>query len=65
MLSYKVRLKGDANDDGEVNAEDIVAITNFLSGKVGDVTKENADVNGDGVVNIADIVAVSGIIMGD
>ncbi|MBR7031193.1 MAG: carbohydrate-binding domain-containing protein [Prevotella sp.] len=65
VLSYKVRLKGDANDDGEVNAEDIVAITNFLSGKVGDVTKENADVNGDGVVNIADIVAVSGIIMGD
>ena len=65
VLSYKVRLKGDANDDGEVNAEDIVAITNFLSGKVDDVTKENADVNGDGVVNIADIVAVSAIILGN
>jgi len=65
VLSLKMKLKGDANGDGDVNAEDIIAITNFMMGKAGGVTKENADVNDDGVVNIADIVAVSGIIMGN
>lgn len=65
VLNYKMKLNGDANDDGEVNAEDIVAITNYISGNVGDVTEENADVNGDGVVNIADIIAVTHIILGN
>jgi hypothetical protein len=60
-----MRLKGDANDDGEINAEDIVAITNYISGNVGDVTEENADVNGDGVVDIADIIAVTRILLGN
>ncbi|MBO4720612.1 MAG: carbohydrate-binding domain-containing protein [Prevotella sp.] len=65
VLNYKMKLNGDANDDGEVNAEDIVAITNYIAGKDGDVTEENADVNGDGVVNIADIIAVTHIILGN
>jgi len=65
VLSCKMRLKGDANDDGEINAEDIVAITNYISGNVGDVTEENADVNGDGVVDIADIIAVTRILLGN
>ena len=65
VLSLKMKLKGDANGDGEVNAEDIIAITKFMMGKASGVTKEDADVNDDGVVDIADIVAVSGIIMGN
>ncbi len=54
---------GDVNSDGEENAEDIVAITNFIMGKADDVTQEKADVNGDGVVNIADIVKALNVIM--
>lgn len=63
VLSWKKRLKGDVNNDGEVNAEDIVVITNYIFGNVGDVTEENADVNGDGVVNITDIIAVAHILL--
>ena len=60
VLSSK--LEGDANEDGEVNASDIVAIANYMMGKIGNLSQENADVNGDGVVNIADIINVTGII---
>ena len=55
---------GDVNSDGEENAEDIVAITNFIMGKADDVMQEKADVNGDGVVDIADVVKIANIIMG-
>lgn len=57
-------VKGDVNSDGAVNAADIMAIMNFISGYAGGITLEQADVNGDGVVNIADIIAVSNIIAG-
>ena len=63
VLSWKKRLKGDVNGDGAVNAEDIVVITNYIFGNVGDVTEENADVNGDGVVDITDIIAVAHILL--
>ena len=61
VLSCKMKLRGDANGDGEVDAEDIIAIANFVMGK-GGVMQENADVNGDRVVNIADIICVVSII---
>ena len=63
VLSYS-KLIGDANDDGEVDAYDIVVITNFIMGKNGNLIKEDTDVNGDGVVNIADIIKVSNAITG-
>ena len=63
VLSYS-KLIGDSNDDGEVDANDIVAITNYIMGKNGNLIKEDTDVNGDGVVNIADIIKVSNAITG-
>ncbi|MBO4720135.1 MAG: dockerin type I repeat-containing protein [Prevotella sp.] len=59
-------IMGDANNDGEVTAADIVAITNYIIGNTpAGFSKANADVNLDGVINIADIVAVSNIILND
>lgn len=62
VLSWNMRLAGDANGDGKVVASDIVAIANYMMGKNGNLSSENVDVNGDGVVNIADIIIVVGII---
>lgn len=62
VLSSKEKLEGDANEDGEVDASDIVAIANYMMGKIGNLSQENVDVNGDGVVNIADIINVTYII---
>ena len=59
-------VKGDANEDGDVNAEDIVDIVNHSMDKptsTGKFNEKAADVNKDGIVNVADIVTiVNGII---
>lgn len=57
-------VKVDVNDDRTVDAEDLIAIANFIFGNAGSITLEQADVNGDGVVNIADIIVVINIIAG-
>ena len=58
--------EGDANEDGDVNAEDIVDIVNHSMGKptsTGKFNEKAADANEDGIVNAADIVTiVNGII---
>ena len=59
-------LKGDANNDGQVTAADIVDIMNYMMGNPpADFSKGNADVNLDGIINIADIVAVSNILINE
>ena len=56
---------GDANDDGTVNAADIVEVVNYIMGHPSDKFNEaNADANDDGSVNAADIVMIVNIIMG-
>ena len=63
-FTLPVLLKGDADNDGQVTAADIVAMTNYMTGNPpADFYKANADVNRDGAINIADIVAVSNIIL--
>ena len=57
-------ITGDVNGDGLVNVKDIMAIINFIAGKVDDLSLEKADVNGDGAINIADVIAVTNIIAG-
>ena len=53
-------LEGDANDDGEVDAEDIITITEYMMGKEPEnFNFKNADVNGDSVINIADIIQIA------
>ena len=58
-------LAGDANDDGTVNAADIVELVNYIMGHPSDkFNGANADANDDGSVNAADIVMIVNIIMG-
>ena len=65
-FTLPVLLKGDADNDGQVTAADIVAMTNYMTGNPpADFYKANADVNRDGAINIADIVAVSNIILSE
>ncbi len=53
-------LKGDVNNDGEVNIADINAVIDLiLTGKV----SVAGDVNGDGEVNIADINSIIDLIL--
>ena len=66
VLTVTAVLKGDANEDGEVDAKDIVDITNYMMGKptsTGTFNEMAADINEDGVVNIADVVKIANIIM--
>ena len=58
-------VKGDANDDGTINAADIVEVVNFIMGSSSEeFNEDSADANGDGSVNAADIVTIVNIIMG-
>ena len=51
--------KGDASGDGKTDADDVVALMNYLAGKKPDGFDESAaDVNGDGKIDIADIIAL-------
>ena len=53
------KIPGDANGDGQVDANDIVEITNYIMGKASkSFIFKTADVNEDGKVNIADILQI-------
>lgn len=57
-------IKGDVNDDGEINVSDIVEIVNYIMGKPSaKFVEAAADLNEDGEVNVTDIVKVVTIIM--
>ena len=59
-----VAIKGDANNDGIINAADIAEITAYIMGSPSArFNFSNADINGDGTVNNADIKAISSLIM--
>jgi alpha-amylase len=54
-------LLGDVNDDGTVDANDIVDVMNYMMGKptpTGYFNVEAADMNKDGVINFADIIQI-------
>ena len=72
LVIYSIKLipggviPGDANNDGTVNAADIVEVVNYIMNHPSEKYNEKAaDANGDGVVNAADIVAIVNIIMGN
>ncbi len=55
------RLKGDVNEDGNVDINDVVAVINQMAGTA---TWRYADVNEDGDVDINDVVAIINIMAG-
>lgn len=56
-------IKGDANNDGLVNANDVVSIADKVIGKdIAGFNEVNADVNGDSQINVADAVALTRLI---
>lgn len=56
---------GDVNEDGSINAADVVAIYNFITeGAASGVKEALADVNKDQAVSAADVVQVYNIISG-
>ena len=54
-------VKGDVNNDGEVNIADVNAVIDVILGGSGNLTA--ADVNGDHEVNIADVNSIIAIIL--
>ena len=56
----KARLLGDANDNGELDNDDIIEVSNNIMGMPSKIkfVFENADVNGDGKVNAIDLVMI-------
>ena len=62
--STGITIKGDANDDGIVNAADIVEVVNYIMGSPSEKFKKKAaDANSDETVNAADIVSLVNIIL--
>lgn len=57
-------VRGDANGDGEVDTNDVEAISDYIVGKpTASFVMEAADVNADDVINVADIVGTVNIII--
>ena len=57
---------GDANNDGKINAADIVEIVNYTQEKPSDKFNEKAaDITRDGNVNEEDIKAIESVILGE
>ena len=63
-VTFKTPLPGDANDDGKVNAADIVEVVNAKAGNPSaSFNMTNADTDGNGSLTEADITAIANIIM--
>ena len=57
--SCVIQLKGDVNNDGKVNDEDIVVLADYILNPVDeDFPVKQADMNNDGAVDVYDIVAL-------
>jgi hypothetical protein len=58
-------IKGDVNDDGEVDIADAVCVVNYVVGKPTPAfNAAAADANGDGAVDIADAVRIINLVVG-
>ena len=60
-----VKIRGDVNNNSEVDATDVISVINFIMGRAWSITEEDADVNGDKVVNVADILQILNAIQGN
>ena len=58
-------LPGDANEDGNVDVQDITTVINYILGNnPSPFNYNNANVNGDDAVNVVDVTAIINIILG-
>lgn len=56
ITGHFIYKKGDASGDGQITANDIVLISQYIMGNTTDINVEAADANGDGQVTANDIV---------
>jgi hypothetical protein len=54
---------GDANSDGTVNVQDVVATVNYILEGGDDFAVDCADITGDGMINVLDVVAMVNLIL--
>jgi hypothetical protein len=57
-------VEGDVSGDGKTDAEDVVALMNYIAGMTASISATAADVNKDGKVDVADIIALVNLIFG-
>ena len=57
-------LRGDVNNDDEINVGDLVCVSNFMAGDE-TVAKVDADTNEDQEVNVGDMVVITNIMSGN
>ena len=53
---------GDINNDGELNAIDLVVLQKYLKGDAWEINETEADINGDGTISNFDIFALLNLI---
>ena len=58
------KLLGDANDDGDVNMKDVLALRKQLAGMSSEINLINADCNGDGDFNMKDVLMLRKFLAG-
>ena len=56
-------LKGDVNDDREVDILDYIALQKHIADGSSIINKQNSDMNGDSKINTADLLALRKIIL--
>jgi hypothetical protein len=56
--------EGDVSGDGKTDAEDVVALMNYIAGMTAGISATAADVNKDSKVDVADVVALVNMIHG-
>lgn len=55
-------LLGDINNDGELNALDLVVLQKYLNGDVFEINETASDINGDGTISMFDVYALLNLI---
>ena len=58
------KLLGDANNDGDINMKDVLALRKQLAGMSSEINLINADCNGDGDVNMKDVLMLRKFLAG-
>ncbi|MBR5171452.1 MAG: dockerin type I repeat-containing protein [Muribaculaceae bacterium] len=58
-------IKGDVNNDGDVNITDAIDLINYILNDSGDINREAANVNDDNEVNISDAIELINYVLND